>query len=128
MPDYEPHPEHHLLYDIAERTNGSDKSRPTPHIGPGFEDYQQEWRKTVGEGHEEWWAEVRRTRTLAALGAGAVEHRFTDGRDRWPTSTLTGSHLSRRSRPVDSSTVTFSGCKCRIYPVPRGGIRHQPRY
>lgn len=106
MPDFEPHEGHHLLYDIAERTNGSDKSRPTPHIGPGFEDYQKEWQKTVGGSSDEWWAEVSRP---WLFGWHRVELTLWLGR--WQTSISTGSHLSRLFAQVDSSTVTFNGCK-----------------
>lgn len=43
---------------IASRMKGQG-GHPKPHIGPGIDDYQKVWAKTVGNGSDDFWRKVR---------------------------------------------------------------------
>lgn len=45
------------VYGVPDRLKGAD-GRPKPFIGPDVKAYLEEWKKSVGEGSDEWWAKV----------------------------------------------------------------------
>jgi hypothetical protein len=60
----------HDVHEVAPRMKGTD-GRPKPHVGPGFDDYKALHAKTIGDGSDEWWAQVRSLCQLwAAIDSG----------------------------------------------------------
>lgn len=45
------------VYPVPERNLGKN-GLPTPFISGDLDTYREEWKKTVGEGSDEWWRKV----------------------------------------------------------------------
>lgn len=66
------------VFAVPDRLKGAE-GRPKPFIGPDVKAYLEEWKKSVGENSDEWWAKVsvrvEATANVVAKREGGRERR-----------------------------------------------------
>lgn len=95
------------VFAVPDRLKGAE-GRPKPFIGPDVKAYLEEWKKSVGENSDEWWAKV-------SVRVEAIPRGVKGGRQRASTRRLLGGGSTQRGQAGKSFAALQQNLLLRPY-------------